>query len=319
MKRLGKIGLLAATFGLAGCIGLGLGLGLKSNPVMVRADEPEISEPEDLHAVVEIEKGKHFKVEADILEGEEGDICNLDVSPEFLYLVKSVTVNGTALIENETTSGLYSFALVRGVNVVSVSVVVNEELLGELSTIYAQMRDKDWSNLFTVENVITLVKWVLDCGILIAIIRYYIRDKRLAAKVEKATKESVEKIIPESTKQAVVATIREVLEPIFAQLKADNIELSRAMSAFAKCMALAQENTPESRTAIIDILSNLKISDEKTLADVKAYIDRLFAEHIATVDSVIKSLDNIGVEEEPVDEEPTEQLPLPDVGDGTSI
>ena len=309
-----KLFMLLAAIGFAGCIGL---TGIKSNPVLVRA-EGEITEPEDNSATVVIEKGKHGNVEASILEGVEGDICELNVKAELLYLTKSVSVNGIALIEDENISGLYKFALVRGVNTVTAEFVVNEELLGELSNIYAQVRDKDWTNLFTVENVIALVKWVLDCGILIAIIRYYIRDKRLAAKVEKGVKESVEKIIPDTTKETVVATIKDVLEPVFAQLKTDNIELMKAMSVFAKCMALAQEDSTESRLAIIELLSQLNLSDEKTLTEVKNYINKLFEEHFNAYNEVMSKLSEIGNKDETQKiEESTE--PSIDVGDGTSI
>ena len=307
-----KLIMLLAALGFAGCIGL---TGIKSNPVLVRADD-EITEPEDMSATVVIEKGKHGSVEASILEGVEGDICELDVRAELLYLVKSVSVNGVALIEDENISGLYKFALVRGVNTVNAEFVVNEELLGELSTIYSQVRDKDWTNLFTVENVIALVKWVLDCGILIAIIRYYIRDKRLASKVEKGVKDSVEKIIPEATKETVVATIKDVLEPVFTQLKTDNIEMMKAMSVFAKCMALAQENSTESRLAIIELLSQINLSDEKTLTEVKAYINKLFEEHFNAYNEVMSKLNEIGQSNK---SNVVEEEPKVDVGDGTSI
>lgn len=312
MKRLV---MLLAAIGFAGCIGLS---GIKSNPVMVRADD-DIVEPEDNSATVVIEKGKHGKVEASILEGVEGDICELTVKAELLYLTKAVSVNGVALIEDENISGLYKFALVKGVNTVTAEFIVNEELLGELSSIYSQVRDKDWSNLFTVENLIALIKWVLDCGVLIALIRYYIRDKRLAAKVEKGVKESVEKIIPEVTKQTVIATVKDVVEPMFAQLKADNIDMTKAMSVFAKAMALGQENTPESRIAIIELLSQLNLSDEKTLIEVKAYIDKLFADHLNTYNEVMNKLDEIGKDEPQQQSEENDTIETIDVGDGTSI
>jgi hypothetical protein len=307
-----KLGLLLAAFGFAGCIGL---TGIKSNPVMAKADDDIVEPADETAATVVIEKVKHGSIEASIVEGHEGDVCELNIRAELLYLVSKVSVNGTVLVEDENISGLYKFALVRGENIVSAQIVVNEELLGQLSTIYAQARDKDWTNLFTLENLIALIKWVLDCGVLIALIRYYIRDKRLASKVEKGVKESVEKVIPESTKKAVVATVEEVVGPMFSQIKADNVEIMRAMSIFSKAMALMQEGTPESRIAILDMLSNLNISDEKTLAEVKAYIDKLFAEHIATVNEVVKALEEIGKDDSPA---PAEEPETPEI-DGTSI
>lgn len=308
---------------LFACLGLGAAVAFGSPkflPVHAEPDEPSIVEPEDLSATVTLSKVEHGSVEASILEGQEGDICKLNVKAELLYLVSSVKVNETTLIEDENISGLYSFALTRGENIVTVTIVVNEEILGNLSTIYDEMRNKDWTQLFSVENVITLIKWVLDCGILFAIIRYYIRDKRLADKVEKTIKNEIDKIIPDATKESVIATVQNVLEPVFAQLKADNVELTRAMQAFARCMALAQENTPESRTAILEILSNLNISDEKTLAEVKAYIDKLFADHLSTYNEVMKALDNISEENKEIaeiQEEPEKEEKPAD--DGTSI
>lgn len=308
-----KLHLLFVALGLGCCVGLGA---VQSSPVMVRAED-QITEPEPpvAEATVVLPKLEHGEIEATILEGNVGDVCKLNIKAEILYIVKSVSVNGIALVEDENISGLYSFALVSGENTVSVSIVVNEELLGKLSTIYAQMRDKDWANLFTVENLLTLIKWVFDCGILIALIRYYVRDKRLAAKLEKATKEELDKIIPSTTRDTVVATIKDVLEPTFAQIKADNAEITKGMSAFAKAMALAQQDTPESRVAILELLSHLNFSDEKTINEIKNYIDKLFQEHINSYNEVMNSLNKISENNKEMIEEESK----PDVGDGTSI
>lgn len=313
-----KLGLLFAILGSSCLIGFGT---IKSSPVMVRA-EGEETLVEDLSATVALPKLQHGTVEASLLEGQEGDICKLNIKPEMFYLINSVTVNGTALVEDENISGLYSFALVRGENVVAIKIVVNQELLGELSSIYEQAQNKDWTNLFTVENIIHLIKWVLDCGVLVAIVRYFIRDKRLADKLEKSLKAEMDKILPESTKQTVLATVESVLAPTFAQLKADNIELSRAMGIFAKCLALMQQDTPESRIAILDMLSNLNISDEKTLAEIKAYIEKLFADHANTYNEIMDKLNAISEENKEiaeVKEEETEAEKVEEEPDGTSI
>lgn len=297
--------------GLLGVIGFGtIMIGkVNSNPIPVLAE----GEQEDLSATVAIAKVEHGSVEASITEGVEGDICKLNVRPELLYVINSVSVNGIALIEDENISGLFSFALVRGVNTVTVKFAVNEEILGDLSTIYAQATSKDWTNLFTVENVIIIVKWVLDCGILFAIIRYYVRDKRLANKLEEAVKKEIDKIIPNSTKETVIATITDVVAPVVAQLKADNVEMKKAMGVFAKCMALMQENTPESRIAILEALGQLNISDTATLNEIKAFVEKLFADNLAIYNETLAKIKEIGESNKAIIEED------PDVGDGTSI
>lgn len=305
--------------GLIGIVGFGglMATKISSNPVLTFAEE-EVAEPEDLSATVVIGKLEHGTVEASILEGVEGDICKLNVNPDVLYVIGSVSVNDTALIEDENISGLYSFALVRGINTVTVKFAVNQELLGDLSIIFEQAQNKDWTRLFSVENIITLVKWVLDCGILIAIIRYYIKDKRLEKKIEEVVENILSKVLPNTLKEAVVEAIMKAVQPLFAQLQAQNVDLTNAMSVFAKCMALAQENTPESRTAILNELSKLNISDEATLNSVKAFIEKLFAENLQSYNEALAKIKEIGeankaiMEEKPVEEKSN-------VGDGTAI
>ena len=297
--------------GLLGVVGFGAVMigKVSSEPVTVMAE----GEEEDLSATVVIPKVEHGSVEASITEGVEGDICKLNVKPEILYVISSVSVNGTALIEDENISGLFSFSLVRGVNTVTVKFIVNQEILGDLSVIYEQATSKDWTKLFTVENVIIVVKWVLDCGILFAIIRYYVRDKRLAGKLEEAVKQEIDKIIPDSTKETVIATITEVVSPIVAQLKADNIELRKAMGVFAKCMALMQENTPESRIAILEALGQLNISDSAALNEIKAFVEKLFKDNLDSYNETLAKLKEISNSNQAIVDE------KPDVGDGTSI
>ena len=53
----------------------------------------------------------------------------------------------------------------------------------------------------------------------------------------------------------------------------DNEDMRNALTVFSRCFALAQENTPESRAAIIQELSTLKISDQEAIQNVKAQLD----------------------------------------------
>ena len=305
--------------GLIGVLGFGAFRVIQNQeaPIVAVAEGEEQEEQEvQAEARVIIEKVQHGTIEADIEEGNIGDICTLDIKAELLYIIKSVTVNDVALIEDENISGLYKFALVEGDNIVKVDIVVNEEILGALSNIYNEARNKDWSNLFTLENLITIIKWVFDCGILLAIIRYFVRDKKLASKVEKATKDTIEKIIPEATQATVIETVQKVLAPMFTQLQANNVELMKAMSIFAKCMALGQENTPESRIAILEELGKLQISDEATLQSVKAYIEKLFADNLKAYQDTLAQIQAISdANKAIVEEEPETKID----DDGTSI
>lgn len=299
-----KKGIKLALFGvgLFALAGFGVGLTLKqeakiNEPIIVLAEgegtETE-TETEVLPCQVVIEAVEHGSITTDISEGNVGDICTITAKHDLLYKVSHVSVNGVELIESETISGEFSFALVEGTNTITASFVVDEELCGSLTDIINEAIEQDWDNLFTVENVITLVKWVLDGGILIAMIRYYVKDKKLEKKLEDKVQSTVQKIIPETTKNTVVATVEKVIEPMFTEIKADYIEMMKALGIFAKCTALSQENTPDSRRAILDELSGLKIGDLETIGEVKKYIEEMVEKHNKAYEETLAAIKELG-------------------------
>lgn len=264
--------------GLFALAGFGVGLSLLNEakvnePSIVLAEGEEPETPEALPCQVVIGSVKHGSITTDIKEGNVGDICTITAKHDILYKISSVSVNGASLIESETTIGEFSFALVEGENKITASFVVDEELCGELTSIVKEASEKDWTNLFTVENVLVLVKWVLDGGILIAIISYYVKDKRLERKLENTVRSTMARIIPEATKETVLAAFNTLLEPTISALKADNIDIKRALAVFSKCFALSQENTPENRRAILDELSGLKIGDLESISEIKKQLE----------------------------------------------
>lgn len=289
MKKLFKIIMLSLPFAFLGAFGY-------SQPLMTKA-EGEITDvgettPIEADCKVVVEKSEHGQISVNRTEGNVGDICVVTAKHDILYKVAEVKVNGNILIEDENISGRFSFPLVYGENKVTAKFVVDQELCGDLSQIVSEAADKDWTNLFSVENVITLVKWVLDGGILIAIIRYYVKDKRLEKKLEDKVQKSINEIVPETTKETVVTTVQDVITPIFNQLLADSADTKRIMSVFAKCMALAQKEGSESE--IIDELMNLKIGNQDTLEGLKKYIEDMIEQHEKTYRDTLEAINKIG-------------------------
>lgn len=319
----------AVSFCLFGAATLGTTVEM-NNTVCVKAEgEPVISEGGVEEEPITPEEGteetpvytcsvvlgtiEHATVSVDVTEGNVGDLCTVTVNHDLFYLIDNVTVNNTALVESETTSGVYTFAMVEGVNTINVKCVVDQETLGTLSKIYEEASNKDWANLFTWENVITIMKWVLDGGILIAIARYYIKDKKLEGKVEKTVKDTMNTVIPETTKSAVVTTVSEVVQPMFTQVVADSVETKQAISVLIKCIALMQQNTPEAKAAIVNELSNLGISDKTTLAEIKAYIEKVVNDNMNAYKETMERLENIkkSNQENIIEEEKEEPVVTP--------
>ena len=263
--------LLGAVLGLGLCVGLGTGS--KFVPALAEGEE-EVTEPVAETYTITLEQPEHGKViiaEED-LEGEVGKDVTIDIQPSIFYLVKSVTVNGNALVESETTKGIYTFKPTAGENKIVITIVTDNALIEEFNTISQQVKNKDWASVFSVETITRLVAIVLNSGMLVAIATYFIKDKRLSKKVGDRVETTVKEIIPDQTKEAVTNAVKELVTPIFEKNEAQIMKMMQALSVFSKCMALSQENTAESRKAILDELASLEIGDMATIQQIKDFI-----------------------------------------------
>ena len=278
----------------------GLGLLLVKSPsrsLLVKAEDEIVDpepqpepEPEVFECSVVVVESQNGTVSVDKLEGHVGEEVNLNVKHDVFYLVKSVSVNGTELVEDEDISGKYSFLLVEGENKVEAKFVIDEELLGEMSVLFEQAKAKDWSNLFSVENLIRVVSFLLNGGILLAIVRYYVKDKKLEGKLENKVSDTVAKVVPEATKEIVTATIKDLIMPVFTEMKLDSEETKNALTVFSRCFALAQENTPEARIAITQELSSLKLGDQASIAAVKQQLEDFVAKQNQNFLSIMEKM-----------------------------
>lgn len=305
--------------GLLSLAGLGLFFAGKSASMPVKAEEEEQIVLTEKECKVVIEKNEHGTITTDKVEGDVGEIVAVTVKANLLYLIDSVSVNGTALVESETTKGEYTFALVSGENKIEAKFAIDKETLGVFTDMAKEASEKDWKNLFSLENVLTLIKWVFDGGIILVMIRYFIRDKKLSKKLESTTKETIEKIIPDTTKECVIATVKDVITPIYTNLESEMSVVMSATSTFAKVLALAQQDTPEAKAAIINELSNLKISDKASIAEIKLFIEKAIADAIMAKEETKKALDEISKSSEAILEEEKPNSEGESTYDGTSI
>lgn len=267
---------------------------------------------------VTIGKTEHGTVTTDVAEGKIGDICTVTAKHDILYKIASVTANGTSLVEDENTSGVFRFALVAGENVIAAKFVVDEELCKDLTTIVEQVGNEDWENLFTFKNAMTVVSWLLNGSLVIAIVRYAVKNKKLEKKFEESINGVIERTVVPEIKAKVTESVSAIIEPIFKQTVQDNAETRRAMAIFAKCMALSQDNSPEAKKAVLDELMTLTLSDKSTIDEVKAYIDQRFEEQKKAREAALEAVADIKKTAE--EENAAEEIEVEETAyDGTSI
>ena len=295
------------------------------DPVDEPVDEPAEPEEEVCECKVILNVLAHGNVKVDKTEGHVGDIVTVTADADLFYVIDYAECNGSALIEDEETTGVYKFALVEGDNRVTVRFVIDEELLGKMSTMVEQASNKDWTNLFSLKNVITIVSWLLSGGLLITMVRYYIKDKKLEKKVENKIQSTVSEIVPEATKEIILKSLEQLLTPYFSKIQAGTSEIQEVCVVLCRCFALMQEDTPEARIAITKELSSLKLSDKASITAIEEKIKEFMKEQTDKTANILAQLSNIQnenkeiVEEEKL-EENIEEIPASEPeDDGTQI
>lgn len=278
--------------------------------------EPET--PEVFECLVVVPEKEHGKVLVDKKEGHVGDIVTITLNPDLFYISSYVKVNGVSLVEDEDIRDTYKFALVEGNNEIDVHFAIDEELLGKMSTMVEEASNKDWTNLFSVKNVITLIAFVLDGGILIAVVRYFVKDKKLADKVEKKVETTVKNVVPDVTKEIVLKNIEELIIPYFSKLDLGFNDIQEMLVVFCRCFALMQENTPESRIAITKELASLKLSDKASINMIESKINDFIKDQSNKMAALTQKLSDLKTENKEIVESSTEHHEEP-VDDGTQI
>ena len=263
------------------------------NPVDDPAQDP-VDEPEEVYECLVFWAEKdHGKIIVDKDKGHIGDIVTITVNPDIFYITDYVKVNGISLVEDENLRDTYKFALVEGNNEIDAHFIIDEELLGKMSVMVEEATNKDWTNLFSVKNVITLVALIFDGGILLAVVRYFVKDKKLADKVEKKVETTVKEVLPDTTKEIVLNTIQELITPYFAKLEVGFNDIQEMLVVFCRCFALAQEDTPEARIAITKELASLKLSDKASIALIENKINEFIKDQGDRMAEVLKNLGDI--------------------------
>lgn len=107
------------------------------------------------------------------------------------------------------------------------------------------------------------------------------------------------KNVTDAVKDQLPHEVQEVLTPYLENIEARENEIRKVLEAFAKVLALSQENTPEARLAILEAIEQLGVLQNGITGDAKRIIEKQKAdedkkkEEIAEeVGKVIESTDD---------------------------
>lgn len=131
----------------------------------------------------------------------------------------------------------------------------------------------DWAELFNLENIITIIRGLLDGGILAWAAAMIVKWKNTRTLIEKSVKESVCENIGDVAGKAILSSVESAITPIYESIATKLTENNEAMAAVVKCIALMQQDTPESKVAILDELSKLSVcGNTQTNEEIKKFI-----------------------------------------------
>lgn len=207
---------------------------------------------------------------ADKEGGNVGDVVTLIAKPYSLFGVESVTVNGVALTQNE--DGNYNFTLVEGENVVVATFKVNQEEISYILGLIEKAKDGNWEDIFSLKNLFNIISWVISLFTAGGLCVTLLKKQKIKAKTAEEISAAVEEVTKGETSKAVNAFMEKILGPSFDMFSEKLKEINEMCASMARCMVLAQENTPEARLAIIQELSKTNEKAQDLAEEVKKIV-----------------------------------------------
>lgn len=270
--------MVAAILGMGGCIAHSY-----QHQSIAYADEieelPVEEEEVEYPCKVIIAEASYGDVLADIEGGEIGDICTLIAKPYVLCSIKSIQVNGVDLTVTE--EGYYQFALVEGENVITAEFKIDQEQVAAMMAIYEQTKEKGLASLFTMENLLALIGYAISILMGSGFLITWLKTKTIKSATAKNIEDVVVTCLSTSNTDALNKFLKEIFGPSFDKISESLKSTQEICRVLARCMVLAQEDTPEARLAIIKELTNLNEGDKDLAAQVKAIIAEQQAEQQA--------------------------------------
>lgn len=188
-------------------------------------------------------------------EGEVGEVIEVYNTPDFLYDLTQLTVNGIALTPDEY--GVYSFALIEGENVVSAKFEVSNEKLEQVADLLNKVKEGSWEEIFTVSNLMQLISWIITTCCASGFFVTLYKSK----KYKQLTPQEIAKQVDEKINSVLDNKLSSFLENTFGPFNANMLDkfssMENSTKTMVRCFILMQENTPESRLAILKELNSL--------------------------------------------------------------
>ena len=149
---------------------------------------------------------------------------------------------------------------------------------------------KEWLEKFLEpQQVAMIMTWITYAATIIGVLyKFYQMAKQKNLTAENVRDEIMKELgdkVDDSVKNQLASSITSVAKTVERQ--------NEVLALLTKIMALSQENTPESRVAILDLISRLGVVDKEDLDNAKASIENEVAEKKALEEETNNTVDKI--------------------------
>lgn len=142
---------------------------------------------------------------------------------------------------------------------------------------------------FTAETIATIMSVLTMLGV---VLKLCASMKELAQKKAITTEEvcnKVSEILKTTNKESVEKSINDLVKPLEDKVGS----ITPVLNAFAKVLALSQENTPESRLAILELLQSIGNISDKVIDDAKKEVNSQIKQDEEKKETAISTLEKI--------------------------
>lgn len=243
-----------------------------SSEIVVETPEtPEV--PDVIYpCTVKINEMSYGDLIVDITEGNVGDIVTVYAKPYTFCRLISISVNGVDLICGE--DGNYKFALVNGENVLNAVFEIDTEQMAVIAQLLADAKDGNWEAIFTIENLLNLIGWVITALSTSGLGIMLLKSKKIKTQTTTDVTSKVEKVIEDKTAESINKFLNDTFGPLMDKTAEKISGIDAVCKTLARCFILSQENTPESRLAIIEELTKLQKTEKELTEEVKRIINQ---------------------------------------------
>lgn len=149
---------------------------------------------------------------------------------------------------------------------------------------------KEWlAQWLTPQQVAMVMTWITYAATIIGMIYKFYQ----MAKEKNLTAENVKELIMKELGDKVDESVKNQLASAITSLNKTAERQNEVLSLLAKVAALSQENTPESRVAILDLISRLGVVDKVDIDNAKETINKEVEEKKAKEEETNKAVDTI--------------------------